>query len=71
VDPKQAGATRARMFDRLEADHTLLCANHFPHPGFGYLARMRGRRIFQAAKPAGASEAEGADGGGERHDHKQ
>ena len=48
LDPSMSCQTRQRMFDRLEADHTLLCAGHFPHPGFGYLARVNGRRIFQA-----------------------
>ena len=48
LDPEMARETRRRMLDRVEADHTLLCAGHFPHPGFGYLARLADRRIFQA-----------------------
>ena len=51
VEPERARATRARMFDRIEADHTLLCAGHFPHPGFGYLVRLNGRRVFQSVSP--------------------
>jgi len=51
TDPKMASAMRGQVFDRIEADHTLLCAGHFPHPGFGYLTRVEGRRIFQAIKP--------------------
>jgi glyoxylase-like metal-dependent hydrolase (beta-lactamase superfamily II) len=47
VDPELSIATRKRTLDRMEADHTLLCAGHFPHPGFGYLQRLNGRRIFQ------------------------
>lgn len=49
VDPELSCITRRRVFDRLEAEHTLLCAGHFPHPGFGYLVRSGGRRMFQAA----------------------
>ena len=48
LNPELSRATRRRMFDRIEADHTLLCAGHFPHPGFGYLTRLADRRIFQA-----------------------
>jgi len=47
ADPELSRETRKRVFDRIEADHALLCAGHFPHPGFGYLQRLNGRRIFQ------------------------
>lgn len=49
VDPELSCASRRRLFDRLEAEHALLCAGHFPHPGFGYLVRSGGRRMFQTA----------------------
>ncbi len=48
VDPVMSGETRRTLFDQVERDHTLLCAGHFPHPGFGYLTRLEGRRIYQA-----------------------
>ena len=47
LDPVLSAETRARVFDRLEAEGALLCAGHFPHPGFGRLVRSGGRRIFQ------------------------
>jgi glyoxylase-like metal-dependent hydrolase (beta-lactamase superfamily II) len=50
LDPELARQTRKRMFDRIEADHTLLCAGHFPHPGFGHLVRLADKRVFQALK---------------------
>ncbi len=52
VDPVQAHTTRGRVLDRVEEERMLLCAGHFPHPGFGHLVRLNGRRVFQAARPA-------------------
>jgi glyoxylase-like metal-dependent hydrolase (beta-lactamase superfamily II) len=48
LDPALSARTRHHAFDRMEAEHTLLCAGHFPHPGFGYLLRAGGRRVFEA-----------------------
>jgi glyoxylase-like metal-dependent hydrolase (beta-lactamase superfamily II) len=47
-DPVLSSQTRSRMFAQYEADHTLLCAGHFPHPGFGYLTRVGNRRLYRA-----------------------
>lgn len=47
TDPRLSADTRRRLFERAEAEHTLLCAGHFPHPGFGHLIRREGRRIWQ------------------------
>lgn len=48
VDPVQSSKTRAALFAKVEDEQMLLCAGHFPHPGFGYLTRLEGRRIFKA-----------------------
>lgn len=48
ADPQRSARTRSDVFDRVEADGMLLCAGHFPHPGFGHLVRQDGRRFFQA-----------------------
>jgi glyoxylase-like metal-dependent hydrolase (beta-lactamase superfamily II) len=47
VDPEASARTRARLLDDAETHHALLCAGHFPHPGFGYLVRLAGRRLFK------------------------
>jgi glyoxylase-like metal-dependent hydrolase (beta-lactamase superfamily II) len=47
TDPQLSAETRRRLFDQLERDHALLCAGHFPHPGFGRLVRREGRRVWQ------------------------
>jgi glyoxylase-like metal-dependent hydrolase (beta-lactamase superfamily II) len=49
-DPELSGRTRRRIFDRVEAERILLCAGHFPRPGFGYLTRLDGRRLYRAAQ---------------------
>jgi glyoxylase-like metal-dependent hydrolase (beta-lactamase superfamily II) len=52
VDPELSIATRKQMLDKIESEHVLLCAGHFPHPGFGYLLRRDGRRFFEALQPS-------------------
>ncbi len=47
-DPELCTESRGRLFGDVESQHALLCAGHFPHPGFGHLVRLNGRRIFQA-----------------------
>jgi hypothetical protein len=47
TDPRLSAETRRRLFDQMEKDHALLCAGHFPHPGFGRLVRRAGRRVWQ------------------------
>ncbi len=48
LDPALARVTRRALFDRIEGDNTVMAAGHFPAPGFGRLARMEGRRYWQA-----------------------
>ena len=40
--------TRYRILDRLEAEGTLVAANHFPKPGYGRFVRKDGVRVWQA-----------------------
>lgn len=47
-DPDQSRETRHRLFDRIEQEGAVMCACHFPHPGFGRLVRQQGKRMFQA-----------------------
>ena len=39
TDPAQAAATRARLFDMLATDRTLVAGTHMPFPGIGHVAR--------------------------------
>ena len=48
LNPDLARVTRRALFDRIEGDNTVMAAGHFPYPGFGRLARMEGRRYWQA-----------------------
>ncbi len=48
-DRRAAAATRAALFDALEADGSLAMAGHWPHPGAGRLIRVAGRRVFAAS----------------------
>lgn len=34
--------------EQLELDGDRLAACHYPHPGFGHVVRMEGRRVFRA-----------------------
>jgi glyoxylase-like metal-dependent hydrolase (beta-lactamase superfamily II) len=47
-DAELSGRTRKQTFDRIEEEGMLLCAGHFPRPGFGHLTRLDGRRIYRA-----------------------
>lgn len=42
TDPAEAAATRARLFDMLASDRTLVAGTHMPFPGVGYVAREGG-----------------------------
>ena len=46
-DAEAAAATRRAVMERLEQGGDLVVAGHFPHPGFGHLVRLRGRRVFR------------------------
>ena len=48
VDPQMAGATRARMFDRIAADRMRVGGVHMDFPGFGYLTRKGAGFRFEA-----------------------
>ena len=47
--PEQAIATRKRVLGQLEAEGTLVAANHFPAPGFGRFTRSGERRAWVEA----------------------
>ena len=49
VDPALASRTRHEVFDRLEADGSMISAGHLQEPGFGRLARREGRRYWRVA----------------------
>ncbi len=48
IDQGQAVVTRRSLMERLEREGALIAAGHFPAPGFGKLARLTGRRYWQA-----------------------
>jgi glyoxylase-like metal-dependent hydrolase (beta-lactamase superfamily II) len=48
MDPAQTRITRHSIMERLEREGILVAAGHFPAPGFGKIARMEGRRYWQA-----------------------
>ena len=47
-DAEAAAHTRRGVMERLEQGGDLVAAGHFPHPGFGHIVRLEGRRIFRA-----------------------
>jgi hypothetical protein len=47
-DAAQAVETRKRLLDRIEAEGITMATCHFPHPGFGTVTRLEGRRYWQA-----------------------
>ena len=47
-DSVESVATRAKLFEQIEADGSLVAACHFPHPGFGHFVRVEGKRVFRA-----------------------
>jgi glyoxylase-like metal-dependent hydrolase (beta-lactamase superfamily II) len=48
IDPEQTRVTRLSLVDRLEQEGMLVAAGHLPAPGFGKIARLAGRRYWQA-----------------------
>ena len=48
MDPAQTVQTRRQLFDRLEAEDSILLTCHYPPPGVGKLVRIEGRRYRQA-----------------------
>ncbi len=49
IDPEMSLVTRRAIFDRLEADGSLISAGHMPEQGFGRLVREGGRRFWKIA----------------------
>ena len=49
IDPETSSVTRRAIFDRLEAEGSLISAGHMPDQGFGRLVREGGRRYWQVA----------------------
>ena len=43
-----AANTRRGVMERLEEGGDQVAAGHFPHPGFGHVVRLDGRRVFRA-----------------------
>ena len=48
MDPTTTRATRRSLMERLEREETTVAAVHLPTPGFGKIARLQGRRYWQA-----------------------
>jgi glyoxylase-like metal-dependent hydrolase (beta-lactamase superfamily II) len=48
-EPDRAGATRAKLLDRLASDRTQLVGFHLPYPGVGRVERKDGAYRFVAA----------------------
>ena len=47
MDPDQATATRKKLLGRLEMEAMTAAQCHLPHPGFGLVMRVEGRRHWQ------------------------
>ena len=47
-DKAAATASRRKLLERIEAERSLFAACHFPAPGFGRIAVVQGRRLYQA-----------------------
>jgi glyoxylase-like metal-dependent hydrolase (beta-lactamase superfamily II) len=48
TDAKLNAETRKRLLDRIEDEGMTLSSCHFPHPGFGKVIRLNGKRYWQA-----------------------
>jgi glyoxylase-like metal-dependent hydrolase (beta-lactamase superfamily II) len=48
ADGAEAAATRRALLDRIEAEGMTVAAGHFPHPSFGSVVRIEGRRYWRA-----------------------
>ncbi len=48
MDPEQTRITRRSLMEQLEREGMLGIIGHFPYPGFGKVARLEGRRYWQA-----------------------
>ena len=48
IDPETTRSTRRSLMEQLERDGSTVAAVHMPAPGFGKIARLEGRRYWQA-----------------------
>ena len=48
IDPEQTRITRRSLMEKLERDGDTVVSVHLPKPGYGKIARMNGRRYWQA-----------------------
>ncbi|HEY4668672.1 MAG TPA: MBL fold metallo-hydrolase [Tepidiformaceae bacterium] len=48
TDPKQSARSRESLFESAANDGRTWIAGHWPHPGFGRIRRLEGRRVFEA-----------------------
>ncbi|PKB64124.1 MAG: hypothetical protein BZY80_03735 [SAR202 cluster bacterium Io17-Chloro-G2] len=48
IDPETTRSTRRSLMERLEREGSTVAAVHMPAPGFGRIARLEGRRYWQA-----------------------
>ncbi len=48
TNPRLSRQNRAKLFDRMERESSLVVSGHFPSPGFGRLVRESGRRYWRA-----------------------
>lgn len=48
TDPVQSAKTRDILFEAAAADGRTWMAGHWPHPGFGRIVRLDGKRMFKA-----------------------
>jgi glyoxylase-like metal-dependent hydrolase (beta-lactamase superfamily II) len=44
LDPDKAATTRGALFDRIEQEGLTIAAGHYPHPCFGNIIRVEGKR---------------------------
>ena len=49
LDPRQAMATRRRLFDRAAEEQILVASGHLPFPGIGYVSRRDSGWSWEAA----------------------
>ncbi len=48
MNPALAMESREKLLQRIEADRMTVIAGHFPHPGFGRVVRVEGKRYWRA-----------------------
>jgi glyoxylase-like metal-dependent hydrolase (beta-lactamase superfamily II) len=51
-DGEEATRCRHGLLDRIESEGMAIAACHFPEPGFGRVARIKGRRYWRSVMPS-------------------